>query len=38
MTLSEINIYIREQNADGYLIYLPLARYAKVLKKNKCFN
>ncbi len=35
MTLSEINIYVREQNADGYLIYLPLARYAKVLRKEQ---
>lgn len=31
MTLSELNIYVRELEADAYLVYLPLARYAKVL-------
>lgn len=35
MTLSESNIYVREQSADCYLVYLPLARYATVMTKKQ---
>lgn len=35
MTLSESNIYIREMYEGDYLVYLPLARYAKILTQKQ---